>query len=414
MKKHVLTLAAALLVLNASAQKSNIRAANNYLASQEYDKAKKAIDEATTNESTANDPHTWYLRGEVYLQLQNQEAFKAGNPYREAATAYMKAATLGAKDEELNKRLTGTAFYYFNDGAAASKAKDWESAYNYFGQTIAIHDMEGGARFKGDKQFDTVASDARLQRILAAERLGKTDELVSMLEVAKNDPINRQAYLYHLLFETYGKLNQTDKAIATIAEGRRAYPADANLRNDELNYYIKSGKSEELLKKLEEAAAAEPTNAELQFNLASTYYGAAVPKSGTAPANAKDILAKAETAYGRAIALKGDVPDYQYNAGVLYYNQAVELNKKMNAISGTSTAEVARYNAIKKERDAQFGKALPYFEKAATLAEAKGSSMSQDDKITYQSSLYALQTIYASISASAKAAEIKKKLDALK
>lgn len=414
MKKQVLTLAAALLVLNASAQKSNLRSANNYLASQEFDKAKKAIDEASVNEATANDARTWYLRGEVYLQLQNQDAFKAQNPYREAASSFMKAASLGSTEGDLNARLKAAAFYYFNDGAGASREKNWNAAYDYFGQTLAIHDMEAGARFRGDKQFDTVASEARLQRILAASNLNKTDEMIQMLEYAKTDPIVKQPYLYHLLGETYIKAGQTDKGLAAFSDGRRQFPDNQDLRNDEINYYIRNGKTDELMKKLEEAAAAEPTNGELQFNLAGAYMGAAFPKDGPAPAAYKDLVTKAEGAYTRALAVKGDVADYQYNAGVLYFNQASDFNKQMNAISGTSTADLRKAEALKVQRDNMFARAQPYFEKAVQLSEAKGSGMSQDDKFTYQSSLIALREIYTRTNNTAAAEATKKKLDALK
>lgn len=414
MKKTFLTVAVAAFALSASAQKSNLRAANNYLSSGEFVNAKKAIDEATTNEATANDPKTWALRGQVYLQLQTQEASKANNPYREGATSLLKAITLGSKDAEINPSIKAAAFYYFNDGAVASRAKDWQSAYDYFGQTIALHDVEGGARFKGDKQFDTVASEARLQQILAAKELGKTNELVAMLESAKADPIVRQPYLYFLLAETYTKMGNTDKALATFEEGKKAFPGNKDLENGEINLYTKSGRTEDLLKRLEQSAASDPNSAELQFSLGNAYMTSAFPKDGNAPANYKDLVGKAEAAYTKTLSLKGEVPDYQYNAGSLYYNQAVELNKQMNAITGNSQAELRKYDALKVQRDALFARARPYFEKVQSLLESKGSSMNQDEKVTYQSSLIGLREIYTRVNDTAKADEVKKKLDALK
>lgn len=414
MKKTILTFAAAFLTLAASAQKSNIRAANNYLSSGEFVSAKKAIDEASLHEATSADPKTWALRGQVYMQLQNVEAQKASNPYREGAVSLLKAISMGYKDPEINPSLKVAAFYYFNDGAVAARAKDYQTAYDYFGQTIALHDIESGARFKGDKQFDTVASEARLQQIIAARELGKTEELISMLEVAKNDPVVRQPYLHFLLAETYTKAGNIDKALATFAEGKKAFPGNKDLENGEINLYTKSGRTEDLLKKLEQAAVNDPNSAELQFSLGNAYMSSAFPKSGSAPANYKDLVAKAETAYTKTLSLKPDVADYQYNAGSLFFNQAVEFNKQMNAISGTSQAEMRKYEALKVQRDAMFARSRPYFEKVVSLLEAKGGEMSPDDKVTYQSSLIGLREIYTRVNDTAKAEETKKKLDALK
>lgn len=414
MKKTFLTLGVAALALTASAQKSNLRAANNYLSSGEFVNAKKAIDEATTNESTANDPRTWSMRGQVYLQLQTQEATKAGNPYREGATSLLKAIALGSKDAEINPSIKAAAFYYFNDGAVASRAKDYATAYDYFGQAVALHEVDGGARFKGDKQFDTVAAEARLQQIIAARELGKTDDLVAMLEKTKNDPIVRQPYLHFLLAETYTKMGNIDKALATFEEGKKAFPGNKDLENGEVNLYTKSGRTEELLKRLEQAAATSQDSPELQFSLGNAYMATAFPKSGNAPSNYKDLVTKAETAYNRTLVLKPEVADYQYNAGTLFYNQAVEFNKQMNAISGNSQADMRKADALKVQRDAMFARALPYFEKVVSLLEAKGSGRSQDDLVTYQSSLIGLREIYTRVNDMKQAEATKKKLDALK
>ncbi len=414
MKKSILTLAAAALVLSAAAQRAKVREANNYLAAGEVEKAQRAIDEAVADAKTSAESHTWALRGQVYLAMQNNEATKASNPYQEGAKSLLKAAELGEKEGEINQPLKVAAFYYFNDGVKAARSKQYEEAYNYFGQVATLHDVEGGARSKGDKQFDTVASEARLQRILATNNLeNKRTELAAMLETAKNDPIVRQPYLYYLLAETYQKMGDESKALATFAEGKKAYPADKDLTAGELNLYIKSGRTGEMMTKMEEAAKQDPNSAELQFNLGNAYLGMAFPKSGEAPANYKEAVANAESHYTKAVALKGDVADYQYNAGTLYYNQAAEMNKQMNAISGTSTAEMRKADALKVQRDAMFAKAQPYFEKVVSLVEAKGSTVSDDDKVTYKSSLQGLREIYQRINDEKRSNEMKAKLEKL-
>ena len=63
------------------------------------------------------------------------------------------------------------------------------------------------------------------------------------------------------------------------------------------------------------------------------------------------LVAKAEASYLKAIQANGNQADYQYNLGALYYNNAVEVNKQMNAIAGSSAAEIKKYEALKKQRD---------------------------------------------------------------
>ncbi len=418
MKKPILTMAAAMLALTAVAQRSKVREANNYLAAGEVEKAQRAIDEASTNEKTAPEARTWAVRGQVYLALQGVEAAKASNPYREGAKSLLKAAELGEKEGEINQPLKVAAFYYFNDGVKAARAGQNEEAYNYFGQVAALHNVDGGARTKGDKQFDTVASEAMLQRVLATNKLeGKSAELAAMLETAKSNPIIKQPYLYFLLAETYQKMGDESKALATFAEGKKVYPADKDLIAGELNLYIKSGRTGEMISKMEEAVKQDPNSAEIQFNLGNAYLGMAFPKGGgEAPANYKEAVGKAEAAYTKAISLKGDVADYQYNAGTLFYNQAAEFNKQMNAISGTSTTDMRKVDALKIQRDAMFAKGQPYFEKVLTLIEAKGpaSAMAADDKLTYRNSLYALQEIYQRLNDEKRVTAVKAKMESIK
>jgi hypothetical protein len=90
--------------------------------------------------------------------------------------------------------------------------------------------------------------------------------------------------------------------------------------------------------------------------------------------------------------------------GEFYYNQATDLNKQMNdAADLMDKTKVAaekkkyedKYEALKKERDVIFGKAMPYLDKTVQILDPKVGSMSADDKFSYQSALVAMREIYA-------------------
>ena len=164
---------------------------------------------------------------------------------------------------------------------------------------------------------------------------------------------------------------------------------------------------------METAVQSDPSNAELQYNLANAYNSAGNPKEGTKPANSQELLAKAEAAYMAALKADPNNAGYQYNTGVLYYNQATDINNEMNKL-GNTPAEVKKYDQMLIVRDSLFAKALPYLEKSISLLEPNAGSLNEEDKFTYQSSLVALSQMYARQNKMDKVAEIKAKIDAIK
>src|SRR5690606_13704035 len=109
------------------------------------------------------------------------------------------------------------------------------------------------------------------------------------------------ANIYLLLADIYKAQNNDASYVAVIEEGRKAFPEDQNIRNEELNYYIRTGKQDILMKKLEAAVASDPNNGELLFNLANGYNNMAFPKEGDKPANYQELIGKAEAAYEKAL-----------------------------------------------------------------------------------------------------------------
>src|SRR5205814_1538236 len=109
-----------------------------------------------------------------------------------------------------------------------------------------------------------------------------------------------------------------------------------------------------LVKKLEEAAAKEPENAEIQFNLATTYLEAMRQKEKK-PANMTEHAAKTEAAFQRALKLAPDNAGYNYSFGTFYYFQTAEVIEKMNSL-GTSAGEQKKYDELKASLDGLFTK----------------------------------------------------------
>jgi tetratricopeptide (TPR) repeat protein len=177
----------------------------------------------------------------------------------------------------------------------------------------------------------------------------------------------------------------TTAALTTINKGRQKYPEDNNLIIQGLNIYLQSGRDKEAYDQLDAAIAKDPGNSNLYF----------------AKGTLSDKLGKGDDAaasYKKAIELKPDFFDSNYNLGAMYFNQAADLANKANNIPASKMAE---YESAKKKYEAKFKEAQPYLEKAFQI--------NPKDEATIQS----LRQLYGRIGDMQKAAEMKKALEAI-
>jgi hypothetical protein len=417
MKKAILFTAGVALSTLGLAQKQNIQSASNSLRNKEYDKAIEYINLAANDASSKDNPKTWYVKGNIYMDMQQDAKYKPQSPYREAATSYMKTATLDAKYEKENvdAMLISCAYSYYNDAVVAYNAKKYDDAITYSKTTSDIHDMEAGKRF-ANKSFDTVSAQSMIIQGYSLYYAKKYADALPVFNNLKINPVTKSANIYLALIDIFKNLNKEQDMLAMFDEARKQYPDNQNIRNEELNYYIKLGKQDVLIKKLEDAVTTDPNNAELLFNLANGYSNMAFPKDVNGkdmpkPANFLEYAGKAEASYAKALKIDAENGGYNYNMGVLFYNQASEFNNKINDIKGNTAADLKKYDELKAQRDAMFDKAIPFLEKTYTVLGSKLGSLNADDKFSYQSALIALKEIYARKDDMNKSNEYKKKLD---
>jgi hypothetical protein len=324
---------------------------------------------------------------------------------------------LGSKEEDLTSRLYSVALFYFNDARKAYNDKAYAEAYEGFGAMNQIVGLDGGKRFSSIKQMDTVAAEAKVLRAYSAYAAKDFNNAASAFEEVKSNPIVKDANNYLVLADVYRQQGNDSKLLQTLSEGRTAFPDNQNLRNEELNYYIRSGKQAELSAKLEQAVTSDPNNSELLFNLGNAYMSMAFPKSASGgssdrPKDYDSLISKAERNFQAAVKASSNNPDYSYNLGALYFNQAAEMNKQINAVTGNTTADQRKVEALRTQRDNYFTKAIPYLERSFALIDIKGDAMTAQERETYQQSLFALREIYLRTNQTAKAEEAKKKYDA--
>jgi len=401
-------------------QKARMRDARDYLRYQEYKKALPAINEAVNHEDTKNNPEAWYLRGMAYLQQALDSTANAPNAATESYNSMMKALTLKPDYDpaEINNGLYSIALLAFNAGVAAYQ-KNPAEAYDNFMRVVGIYKSGNGQRFSRDKNFNDLVISAKSNAAYSALNAKKDTEALALLNDLKATASVKDSNVYQSLIEIYQRQGADAQVLPLITEARTHFPNSQLFRNLELNHYIKTNQTDILLGKLELAVKSEPGNPELLFNLANVYERSAFPKDDAnkpmpRPANYTEMFSKAEAAYDGAVKAAPNNPDYNYNFGVLYYEAAAELSKQMNEIKGMTPEDQKKYDGLLAQRDAQFTKALPLFEKAFSLLDARAGSLDNSEKITYQNAMIGLREIYSRRGNEAKTAELKAKLDALR
>jgi len=383
MKKFLVLIAAISISFGAMAQKGKVTSALSYIDQGILDKAKEALDQALTNEATANWFNTYFAKGRLCQATYDSKDPKVKayypDPLGEAYASYLKAMELDPKGGIKKKIITGSIFNslaisLYNQGSAKFEAKDYPGALESFQTQIKITES--------DIYVGAVDTGMYYNAGLAAVNSAKYAEAIKYFEKCVE-----MKYMgitpYFQMSEAYVSLGDTAKAEATLQGLASKFPNDKNVTLQLIDLYIKSGKNAEAQKYIAVAKEADPKNFSLYFAsgiifLNENKYDEAIPE-----------LVK-------SIELKGDVYDTQYGLGAAYINKAADMFKKANEIM-----DVKKYSDAVDEANAVYAKALPYMEKAIELKP--------DDIYTMRS----LQELYYRLKQTDKYNAIKAKLDVI-
>lgn len=417
MKKVFAALVIVCMGLTAFGQRSNINSAYMSLKNKEYQEALKYINEAVNDPSTKDDPKAWMYRGNIYMAMQNDPGYKEDSPYKEAVSSYLKVVELkpNYEEQQVNTALYNGAFYYYQEALESFNSEDFGKAYNLAGQTVYIGNLDGGKRFEKYPSLDTIVAVAQTIQAMSAYNQNDFEKAEPALIIVKDNPIESREDIYLLLAELYRKNEQNKKELAILTEARQKYPSNTNIRNLEINYYVRTKQQDLLIKKLEEAVASEPDNALYRYNLGKAFMGMAFPEDNSeiVEDKYKMFVLNAEKGYLKAIELAPSNVSYHYDMGVLYYNQAAKITNKMNDL-GRSDEDDKLYKELETVRNGLFAKALPELQQVYDAFKTEPSSLSTEEKVLYQSTLVSIYEIYARQNKAEKAAEVKADLEALK
>lgn len=331
---------------SAQAQKKYINKASAWAKEGiKLDTALKSVIYCETQEKTKDWYKTYYVKGLVFEAIAKSDnpEFKtlSDKPLIDAFDNYKKAYNMdGSKSmhTSLDVLFISIVNSIINEGVTAYQADDFEKAYIYFEKSLEVKSMS---------VFNNEIDTAIIYNVAYIASKNKDwDNAIKYYK--KSIELNYGAGdTYALLAEAYKNKEDKDTYLSTLKTGFEKYPENQSLLGGIINYYLlESNNTEEAFKYLKVARESDPTN----------------PQFYSAEAHLYDKLGKKEEAkqkYLKALELDPAFFEANYNLGVVFFNEGVELTDVANEIKDN-----AEYEKAKKVADEKFAESLPYLEKA--------------------------------------------------
>jgi tetratricopeptide (TPR) repeat protein len=323
---------------------------NNGGGPQDLERGIKCSDEAAVHEVTSLKSKTWFYRGELYTLVFIDTVLRKqyGSAAFEAIKAFKKLYELNDPKfkewEEAYKYLIPLATNTFNEAVDLYQQKNYAQAYLFF---YGIKDINAVLTGKG-KTPNIDLTVALKNAAICAENAGDMEGAVKVyrdwLAIAPD------AVAYRNLAVVLKKQDKKEEAQKTVDEGLTKFPKDANLLVEKINVFLENANYTEALTYVNNLLDVEPKNDGALF-----IKGLAYEKIGNEDSVIYYYLKSAE------INPKNVKP--WNNLGALYVAKANALVEPMNKL-GNSSADVAKYNELKKQRREYYAKAKPYLAKA--------------------------------------------------
>jgi tetratricopeptide (TPR) repeat protein len=370
--------------------------------------AKTSIDKASANQKTAALPLTYALKAAIYSSLAVEDTVQtnAAVEYSTASDALKQAKTLDTKNEnsKINDHTTlQLAQFQLNKGVAEFQNKKFDDAYKSFDNAHQLIPTDTTS------MLNAAIAAANAKNYPAA--IASYNSLLKSNYVAKNKIYNDLPNLYLASKDTAGAVKVIDEALVK-------YPTNSDLRREEIEIALQSGKLGDLTSKLQSAIANDPKNKVLYYYAGLTYaqIGDAAnansaklkdtdPAKKTTYQTALDSYAKAAENDKKALEIDPDYFEVNFNLGYVLMRPAIDL---YNVARNLPASKEKEYQATLTKANAQFDLAKPYLQKAVDL------NPKSIDALTNLRNYYRGKTDPAHIAENtAKAADLKKQIDAL-
>ena len=350
----------------------------------DMNEALRMINLAAEHPKTKASAKMFYFRGLTYLKIATEYP-EIGKEHPDALdvalTCFNKAIENDSKNkwtEKAKGHLLNVSIGYYNIGLNAYEAAEYQKAVDAFSKALPLLDYD----VNGDLKRAGLTRE-ELTRMLAYSALGLEDNEMaitnfqSLINLGYEDPSIYVGLAQLQLIE-----GDTAAAMKTITAGRDMFELEKDLINMELDLYLKQGRSQELIDKLNNAIEQDPENTVYYFARAISYeeLDKIQPDSG--------YVALAEADYDKIMELDPEYYDAFYNKGVMYVNKVSALVDEMQTKGIYNPKDVAVYTEkINKNYTAAIGNFEYVFE--------NNSEMTDDDRMELARTM---KKIYAQLS----------------
>lgn len=385
-KKTVILSAILAVGSTAFAQSSNVKKAATNI--QEYEKfrsagtpqlgakfltlAKEAIDLATVNEKTKENPEVWTYYSLIYSNLATDE--KSDENAKKADEAIKKAKALdkdGKNKENLGVAEQTLYAFNFNQGVGFWEKSDFPNAYNSFDQALVYA--------PGDTTLTYYAALAAIQTKDYTKGLEKYKQLID-----KKDFSSHKSVLVDIP-KLYLSLLDTTSALEYAALAAKEYPNDNDVITQNIELNLVMGNESKIIADIEKQIAKDSGNKTLYY-----YLGLAQSASGKNK--------EAYEAYKKALAIDPQYSDASLNAAVVLING---IRDEIQALNDDKTLTNNQYAAKVNTLKDQIKPAEGYF---LTVI---------NNEPTNVTALKGLKSLYDFLQLEEKSNEIQAKIDAL-
>ena len=395
MKTKLFFLMTLCFVMVGFSQKAELKAADKALKSGDAASAKASLDGIQGMMAGADEKvqaEYYFMRGKVYADLANKGDNSA---FSEAADSFQKVLDLksgGAKyRDETTQRLAALSADLVNSAVEDNASKKFDEAsdklymsykisprdtiYLYYAASSAVNGGHYDKALGYYEELVTLGYDGGGMVYKATnvangqvEEMDKVQRDLMIKSGAYKDPLDertpsKQAEIVKNMALIYTQTGQDDKALAAFAKARESNPDDVNLVLNEANLYFKLGDKDKFKTLMAQAAAMEPNNPDLQYNI-----GVINMQQGN--------IEEARTAYKKAIELNPGYVNAQLNLSTTYVDEGNAFIDEMNGL-GNSKADIARYEELKKEKDALFREGATILEDALKINPDNQSILTQ-------------------------------------
>ncbi len=388
-KANLETVTIALKTYNKKTEKKDKRI--HYL-----NEAKKKIDAASKNSTTANDPRMYLLYARTYLAIHEDKLGENGGPVIVDEQAIEKASealinchkTDDAKakwsgSNEANQAIVGIAYNAQNIALDADAKEDYPRAVKYYQISIDLipYDKENNIK------RNNITIDGNLNSIAYAEyKAGMYDESKKhyheLIDRGYNDP-----NVYIDLYNLYLQIDKdTVKAIETIDRGRMSFDENKTLKYIQIDIYSKANKSEELFTILTDNIDLDPYNSEnylmrgklhrsvgakLKLDADTLKKQKKTEEAAKKMEASKKHVEEAVADYTKALEMDDQNLEAHSEIGEMYYLQGADIYDEANELGFN---EQDKFDKLMVEAKEAFNKAIPSYETIYELSTDEAES----------------------------------------